>query len=121
VRRPLLAFTALALLLVAGCRAKFVQANLINSSGNALQQVQIDYPTASFGLNQFPDGGNYQYDFSIRGSKELHISFTDSAGKSHDSTGPVIYEGQQGSIEIRITPGYSVVWILHLNPMRNAS
>jgi hypothetical protein len=98
-------------LALAGCRpSPYVQTTITNATGDALQQLQVDYPSASFGKDKLPDNASFLYRFKIQGSGAPHIEFTDSSGKQHKADGPPLSEGESGTLDIRITPGYSVTW-----------
>ena len=72
------------LLLVAGtgCRARFVQATVTNDT----------------------------YRFKAIGSGVLGLSYSDAAGVSHTSAGPVVRDGQAGSLTVRIAERGRVSW-----------
>ena len=96
---------------ICGCRpSPYIQATITNASGDNLQQVQVDYPSASFGKDKLPNGVTYPYRFKIQGSGAPHIEFTDSSGKSHKADGPALAEGESGTLGIRIEPAYLVTW-----------
>lgn len=104
-------FLCLMLLFVAGCKpSPYVRTTITNSSGDNLQQLELDYPSASFGKNKLPTDGAYSYRFKIVGSGKPHLQFQDSSGKEHQADGPDLREGQSGTLEIRIAPAYSVAW-----------
>jgi len=110
--RKILAVSSLACAFaVAGCRTSpYVQTTITNATGDNLQQIQVDYPSASFGKDKLPNGAAYPYRFKVQGSGAPHIEFTDSAGKNHKADGPSLAEGDTGTLDIRITPGYNVTW-----------
>jgi hypothetical protein len=105
-----------ACLSLAACKpSPYVQTTVTNASGDSLQQVEIDYPSASFGKDKLPDNGVFNYRFKIQGSGKAHLEFLDSKGKSHAADGPELQEGQSGTLEVRITPAYSVSWLPQLH------
>jgi len=95
---------------LAACHSAFVQATINNNSGAAISDIQVDYPSASFGLNSIPDRSSFHYRFKILGSGKPHISFTDASRKTHQADGPDLQEGQEGALGISIEPGYQVTW-----------
>jgi len=106
----LLCFTCLVIGVV-GCKpSPYVRTTITNSSGDNLQQVELDYPSASFGRDKIPDGGAYAYRFKILGRGQPKLQFLDSSGKSHQAEGPELHESQAGTLDIRIGPAYSVAW-----------
>jgi hypothetical protein len=106
------------LLPLAGCRSAFVQATISNNSGENISDVQVDYPTASFGLNTIAGGASYHYRFKIQGSGKPHISFTDAARKTHQADGPGLHENEEGTLRITIDSDYQVSWQPSLHAIR---
>ena len=102
---------SLLLLGVLGCKpSPYVKTTITNVSGDNLQQVELDYPSASFGRDKIPAGGAYAYRFKILGRGKPKLQFLDSSGKSHQAEGPELHESQAGTLDIRIGPAYSVGW-----------
>ena len=103
---------AIALLLVAvsGCRARFVQATVTNDSGQTLHVVEVDYPGASFGCSILAPHASYSYRFKAIGSGALGLSYSDAAGVTHTSAGPIVADGQAGSVTVRIAEHGQVNW-----------
>jgi len=94
-----------------GCKpSPYVRTTITNSSGDNLQQVELDYPSASFGRDKIAAGAVYAYRFKILGRGKPKLQFLDSAGKPHQAEGPELHEGQAGTLDIRIAPAYSVAW-----------
>jgi hypothetical protein len=118
VRRWLAVSVLLMLVSLAACRSAFVQATITNNSGGDISDVQVDYPTASFGLNNIAGGASYHYRFKIQGSGKPKISFTDAVRKTHQAEGPELHENEEGTLGITIDPGYQVGWQPALHPIR---
>lgn len=93
-----------------GCHSAFVQASIQNHSGAPLQLIEVDYPSASFGAASLAPDADFQYRFKIQGSGNLKLSYTDTAGKAHQFTGPELKEGQEGKLVIVIDSTNSVHW-----------
>ncbi len=101
----------LACLALAACKpSPYVRMTITNSSGDTIQEVQMDYPSASFGKDKILPGATYPYRFKIQGSGKPHLAFLDSKGKSHSADGPELDEGELGTLDVRIAPAYSVSW-----------
>ena len=96
--------------LLSGCRSPYIQATIDNQSGTKLGVVEVDYPSASFGVESLAAGAQYHYRFKIQGSGPVKVQFTDAQGKVHEATGPDLEQGQEGQLTIRIVSGYSVDW-----------
>lgn len=97
--------------MIASCRpSPYVQTTITNATGDNLQQIQVDYPSASFGKDKLSEGAVYAYRFKLQGSGKPHLEFLDSSGKVHSADGPDLEEGQEGTLDIRIAPAYNVSW-----------
>ncbi len=104
-KKALVCSLLLALCLATGCHSEsdFVSASITNRSGAPIRLIEVDYPNASFGTQDLPDGGTFQYRFKIFGRGETKLLWTDGAGKEHASDGPMLEEGGKGSLTITIT------------------
>ena len=92
----------MALLSVTGCHSAFVDATIENQSSSALNLVEVDYPSASFGLQTLAPAATYHYRFKIQGSGNVKLTFTDTQGKAHTSSGPELENGQEGALRITV-------------------
>ena len=86
--------------LLAGCHSKYVEATITNGSGQALNVVQVDYPSASFGTQVLGPGESFHYRFKLLGSGPLKLSYLDAKHGEHHQDGPQMQEGQEGRLEI---------------------
>jgi hypothetical protein len=109
---PLLTLTLLA---AGGCKSAYVEADIVNATPAAVTLVELDYPSASFGTQAVGAGTTYHYRFKILGDGATKILWTDAEHHDHSVTGPVLKEGQQGSITVTIT-GASAQWNTRLQP-----
>ena len=80
--------------------------------------LEVDYPSASFGVGALASGAEYQYRFKIQGSGPVKLQFTDASGKTHTASGPVVTEGEQGTLLITISPADDVSWLPNLSKIR---
>jgi len=103
------------LLGLAGCRSAFVEADVINAGSAPVSLVEVDYPSASFGVESLAAGAAYHYRFKILGSGPTKVMWTDAARQDHNVTGPQLNEGQQGSMTVTIEGG-TAVWKTELQP-----
>jgi len=87
-------------LTLAGCHSKYIEATITNHSATPLSVVQVDYPSASFGTQSLQPGASFHYRFKLQGSGPVKITFSDSALTEHHQTGPVLNEGQEGTLQI---------------------
>ncbi len=89
---------------------------MVNDGAAPLQNIEVDYPSASFGISSLPPGGAFPYHFEIQGAGNLQIQYLDSALHAHRSTGPRIAEGQEGTLTIHIDGAGAVHWDEQLKP-----
>ena len=113
--RPSLAIGLSALVFVGGCKSPYVSTTVKNDTGAAVTLLEVDYPSASFGVESLAAGANYPYRFKILGSGPTKVSWTDADRKQHSSSGPDLHEGQQGGLTITLTPT-GAQWSEHLTP-----
>jgi hypothetical protein len=100
----------LSAILLSGCHSATVNVSIENKSGGTLQMIELDYPSASFGVNALADGAAYPYKFEVHGSSELHISYSDAAGVGHKADGPVMRDGDAGDLLITLGTDGRVSW-----------
>ena len=108
-RRALLAALALALLAVAvGCRSYLVRVSVVNRTGEAANLIEVDYPSASFGIDSLPAGGVYHYRLQLLDEGPVTVEYTGADRHPHKATGPTLEEKQEGTLEIDLLPGGKV-------------
>jgi hypothetical protein len=100
---------------VVGCKSAYVEADVKNDSGSAVSLVEVDYPSASFGVGTLAAGATYHYRFKILGSGATKVMWTDGGRKEHTVAGPKLDEGQQGMLAVTIN-GDGAVWDAALKP-----
>jgi hypothetical protein len=83
-----------------GCRSKYIEATLENRTGEALNLVTVEYPSASFGTQQLLPGTSFHYRFKLLGSGPIKLSWVDASRGEHTQAGPEMLEGQQGQLEV---------------------
>ncbi len=96
--------------LLGGCHSAFVQSSVQNRTNSPLHLIEVDYPSASFGIEALGPNSTFQYRFKIQGSGNLKLSYTDASGKSHHFVGPEVKEGQEGNLIVAIGSADSVDW-----------
>ena len=97
---PLLALTA--------CRSSHVQITVENRTGAAIQLLEVDYPSASFGADQIAAGSDFHYRIQVQGSSPVKVSYTGPGAKQFQATGPELADHAQGSLTIVLLPGGKV-------------
>lgn len=79
-----------------------VDATIRNGTPAEVRLIEVQYPSASFGVQVLAPGGEFHYRFKILGTGKLALAYTDLNQKEHTSTGPELREGQQGKLGITI-------------------
>lgn len=108
---PLRAAALLALLLpLAGCRSPYIAATVSNRSGQPIDLLEVDYPSASFGTQSLASGADFHYRFKVIGSGNVTLTYTTTSFHDKKSTGPFVKEGDEGPLQAIIQPD-SVQWV----------
>ncbi len=94
----------------AGCHSAFIEATIDNQGSSPVRLIEVDYPSASFGVESIASHSRFNYRFKIQGFGPLKIEFTDASGNVHDSEGPILTQGQEGHLAIVIQPTGQVSW-----------
>lgn len=105
------------MLSLAGCHSAFVQATVVNQSGQPIHLFEVDYPTASFGGGNLGNGAVFHYRFKILDDGPSKLAWTDAAEHDHTVKGPDLHQGQEGSLTITITKN-GVNWDPQLHTSR---
>lgn len=116
LRCVLALFVYLAAATIVGCHTRFIDTTVINNGNGPVRNVQIDYPSASFGVSQIDPGQQFHYRFSIIGSGTSKITFTDPDGHSHQNSGFALREGQEGAMTIAVYQNGDNVWAAKFSP-----
>jgi hypothetical protein len=90
--------------LLAGCHSYHVETSVVNRTGGAIQLLEVDYPSASFGDNRLDAGGLFHYRIQVRGSGQLKVQYTTSDERQVHIDGPALAERQEGSLQIVLLP-----------------
>ena len=108
--RSILAFAISSLLLTtAGCHSPYIEATVSNHTPQAIELLEVDYPSASFGTQNLVPGADFHYRFKVLGEGSTKLLYTDNAHHDHKSDGPTLKEGAEGRLTIVITPT-NVTW-----------
>jgi len=107
---------AAAMLLVAACKSDWVDATIENHTGNPVRQLEVNYPSASFGTNTLSPGNPMHYRFKIRGSGPIRVEFISQDGTTIHAQGLTLEEKQHGALVIRLLPHGKVEFIPSLQP-----
>jgi hypothetical protein len=114
-----LAVGALALGFV-GCKSYWIDTSVENQSGQTVRELEVDYPTASFGANSLAAGATMHYRFQVRGSGPVKVEYTSSdeklVHKLVRAQGLTLEERQHGQLMIRLLPLGKVEFVPRLQP-----
>jgi hypothetical protein len=86
------------------CHSYHIETTIENRTGGPIQLLEVDYPSASFGVNSLAAGAEYHYRIQLRGSGPLKLQYTGSDGRKTLVEGPMLFEQQEGRIEIVLLP-----------------
>lgn len=106
----LVLMAATGMLGLSGCKSAFIAATVTNATGGRISEIEVDYPSASFGTSTLEPGGEYHYRFELIGNGPLKVTWTDAAKKPHSATGPSVTEGERGAVAISLQPNGTAVW-----------
>jgi hypothetical protein len=98
------------------CKSYWVDARIENNTGQAVHELEVDYPSASFGTNALAPGAAMHYRFQIRGAGPLKVEYTSGDGKTAQAQGLTLTEHQQGELTIRLLPQGKVDFLPKLQP-----
>ena len=108
----------LAVFCISACRSAYVETTIENTGSAALHVIEVDYPSASFGIQTLDAHATYHYRFKVQGSGPVTINWTGADGKPHTAAGPNLKEGQQGALHITIDPSANVSWSVNLSGVK---
>jgi hypothetical protein len=108
--RSIPAFALLtALIATIGCHSPYVVTTVSNRTSQPIELLEVDYPSASFGIQNLAPAADFHYRFKVLGSGNMKLLYTDSAHHDHKSDGPFLKEGAEGPLIITITDA-GVTW-----------
>ncbi len=105
---------AISVLSASGCKSYWIDAEIQNQTGQTIHDLEVDYPTASFGTNSLAPGAAMHYRLQIRGSGPVKVEYTFEDGKTAHAQGLNLEEHQQGRVTIRIFSGGKVEFVPNL-------
>ncbi|MGD0831900.1 MAG: hypothetical protein ABR907_13210 [Terracidiphilus sp.] len=107
---------AAVLFLFVGCHSFHIETTVENRTGNAIQLLEVDYPSASFGADKLAAGEIFHYRIQLRGSGPVKVQYTESDRHQRQIDGPVLAEPQEGRLEIVLLPGGNAEFHPELTP-----
>jgi hypothetical protein len=99
-----------------GCKSYWVEATIENKTGQTVRELEVDYPTASFGTNSLTAGTAMHYRFQIRGTGPVKVDYIAADGKPSHNQGLTLVERQHGQLTVRLLPLGKVEFVTNLQP-----
>ncbi len=115
-RCTLWTFLLLPLLMAASCRSYIVHVTVVNHTGAAINLLEVDYPSASFGVDTLASGAEYHYHLQLEYHGPIKVQYTEGEKQQYTSTGPTVREGQHGQLEIVLDPNGKTEFHARLTP-----
>lgn len=109
-------FVLASLIFVVGCRSKLVVVRVINSGTTELHNVEVDYPSASFGMSNLAPGATYIYRIQLQDAGRMKVEFYDNKQQLHSCKGPYAEQGQQGTLTLTLDGSGKNEWDAQLHP-----
>jgi hypothetical protein len=88
----------------AGCRSHHVEITVENRTGAEIRLLEVDYPSASFGVNSVAAGQTVHSSIQVQGSGEVKVQYTAPDRHQAQITGPALAEKQEGTLAIALLP-----------------
>jgi hypothetical protein len=120
LRGFLLSVGLAAVVTLAGCRSKLVEVRVVNSGSTELHNIEVDYPSASFGLPSLAPGATYVYRIQLQDAGRMKVEFFDSKQQPHSGKGPYVEQGQQGTLTLTLDGSGKNQWDAQLAPTMTA-
>jgi hypothetical protein len=100
----------------AGCHSYRIDATVENHTDGTITQLEVDYPSASFGANSLAMDQVFHYRFHVQGNGPVTVLYTAADGREVKVTGPTLHEKQEGRLDIVLPPGGKADFHVELNP-----
>lgn len=104
IRAAVLVAIVPGMLAVVACHSYHIETTVENRTGEAIQLLEVEYPTASFGANSLAAGARFHYRVQLRGSGPLKVHYTAGDGRQVQIGGPALAEPQEGQLEVILLP-----------------
>ena len=111
MKRALVLLSAALLTVVAGCRSPWVQATIDNQQDAPVRVVEVTYPGGSFGVQSIAAHASFHYRFHILSNDVISIAFNDLAGHMRTDKGPMLHQGESGTLRIVLAHDGQVIWM----------
>lgn len=104
VKSLLAAASGVFFLFCVGCRSHQIMVTLENRTGQQIQLVEVDYPSASFGEDTMAAGQVVHYSIQVRDSGQVKVQYMTPDHHQPQMTGPTLHEKQEGALDIVLLP-----------------
>ena len=94
----------LASTLMTGCHSYHIETSVENRTGGTITLLEVEYPTASFGVDTLAKDSVTHHRIQTRDSGPISVQYTAGHGRQVEIKGPTLYEKQEGSINIILLP-----------------
>jgi hypothetical protein len=94
-----------ALAAACGCHSYHVEMTVENRTTAQIEQLEVDYPSASFGADSLAPGAVFHYRIQLQGSGPLKVQYMAGQGNFVQIGGPTVAERQEGRIQVLLLPG----------------
>ena len=102
---------------VCGCHSYQIETTVENRTGTAIELLEVDYPSASFGADELAAGADFHYRFQVRGSGPVKVQYSEAGShRVRQMIGPEVSERQEGRLEIVLLPDGKAEFQPHLSP-----
>ena len=115
-RRFLWTLLFLPIFVAASCQSYIVHVTVVNHTGGVVNQLEVDYPSASFGVDTLQPGAVYHYRLQLQDSGPIKVQYTEGEKQQYKSTGPTVHEKQQGNLEITLNANGKTEFHANLTP-----
>jgi hypothetical protein len=112
----LAAFAGAGVMAATGCRSDWIDVSVMNQTGHEIRELEVDYPSASFGFDRVGPGSEMHYRVQIRGQGAVKVSYSLPGGGSPHAEGVVLSEHEHGQLRIRLLPDGKVEFQPALQP-----
>jgi len=109
-----------ACVLVPGCHSYRIDVVVENRTGAALDLLEVDYPSASFGADTLAAEATFHYRIQVQGNGPLKVQYTGPGERQVQIQGPALADKQEGTLEVVLMPNGKAEFKPHLSaPSRN--
>lgn len=98
---------ALAMLAAIGCRdyrSFWINVSVVNQTGAPVREIEVDYPSASFGINLLAPGAVYHYRLKVNGHGPVSAQYRGAMDRTIHRSGPSVLDNEQGELAITLLP-----------------